>query len=183
MALRPSSGAVLAAASGPGSNGYDTALLGQYAPGSIFKIVDSLAMIRNGMTPESTVECPATLTVDGRTFKNAEGYPASSLGSVTLRDAFAHSCNTAFINARDTVSQAQLESAATSLGVAVEAPALGAGAFLGSVPGDATRDRARRLDDRPGQGAHVPAGRRHHGRLGRQRFARVAAARAEPRRR
>lgn len=138
VALRPSSGAVLAAASGPGSNGYDTALLGQYAPGSIFKIVDSLAMIRNGMTPESTVECPATLTVDGRTFKNAEGYPASSLGSVTLRDAFAHSCNTAFINARDTVSQAQLEAAATSLGVAVEAPALGAGAFLGSVPGEAT---------------------------------------------
>ncbi|MET4136391.1 cell division protein FtsI/penicillin-binding protein 2 [Pseudarthrobacter sp. PvP090] len=138
VALRPSSGAVLAAASGPGSNGYDTALLGQYAPGSIFKIVDSLAMIRTGMTPESTVECPATLTVDGRTFKNAEGYPAASLGSVTLRDAFAHSCNTAFINARDTVSQAQLEAAATSLGVAVEAPSLGAGAFLGSVPGEAT---------------------------------------------
>ncbi len=137
VALRPSSGAVLAAASGPGSNGYDTAMLGQYAPGSIFKMVDSLAMFRNGMTPDSKVDCPATLTVDGRTFKNAEGYPESSLGSVTLRDAFAHSCNTAFINARDTVSQAQLESAATSLGVAVEAPALGAAAFLGSVPGEA----------------------------------------------
>ncbi|MDQ0848397.1 cell division protein FtsI/penicillin-binding protein 2 [Arthrobacter sp. B3I9] len=135
VALRPSTGAVLAAASGPGSNGYDTALLGQYAPGSIFKIVDSLAMLRNGMTPDSKVECTPSLTVDGRTFKNAEGYPASSLGSVTLRDAFAHSCNTAFINARDGVSQAQLESAATSLGVAVEAPALGAAAFLGSVPG------------------------------------------------
>ena len=137
VALRPSSGAVLAAASGPGSNGYDTAMLGQYAPGSIFKMVDSLAMFRNGMTPDSTVDCPPTLTVDGRTFKNAEGYPASSLGSVTLRDAFAHSCNTAFINARGGVSQAQLESAAMSLGVAVEAPKLGAAAFLGSVPGEA----------------------------------------------
>ena len=137
VALRPSTGAVLAAASGPGSNGYDTALLGQYAPGSIFKIVDSLAMLRNDMTPDATVDCPASLTVDGRTFKNAEGYPASSLGPVTLRDAFAHSCNTAFINARDGVTQAQLESAATSLGVAVEAPALGAAAFLGSVPGAA----------------------------------------------
>ncbi len=136
VALRPSSGAVLAAASGPGSNGYNTAMLGQYAPGSIFKIVDSLAMFRNGMTPDSKVDCTATLTVDGRTFKNAEGYPASSLGSVSLREAFAHSCNTAFINARDKVSQAQLESAATSLGVAVEAPALGAAAFLGSVPGE-----------------------------------------------
>jgi len=137
VALRPSSGAVLAAASGPCSNGYNTALLGQYAPCSTFKMVDSLAMIRNGLTPDSKVECTPTLTVDGRTFKNAEGYPESSLGSVTLRDAFAHSCNTAFIAARDTVSQAQLESAATSLGVAVEAPGLGAAAFLGSVPGEA----------------------------------------------
>ncbi|HET8879337.1 MAG TPA: penicillin-binding transpeptidase domain-containing protein [Arthrobacter sp.] len=137
VALRPSSGAVLAAASGPGSNGYDTAMLGQYAPGSIFKIVDSLALIRGGMTPDAKVDCPPTLEVDGRTFKNAEGYPASSLGSVTLRDAFAHSCNTAFINARDKVSQAQLESTAASLGVGVDAPSLGAAAFLGSVPGDA----------------------------------------------
>jgi cell division protein FtsI/penicillin-binding protein 2 len=137
VALRPSTGAVLAAASGEGSNGYNTAMLGQYAPGSTFKVVDSLAMMRNGLTPDSKVECTPTLTVDGRTFKNAEGYPKESLGSVTLRDAFAHSCNTAFIAARDKVTQAQLESAATSLGVAVEAPKLGADAFLGSVPGEA----------------------------------------------
>ncbi|MGM7776553.1 penicillin-binding transpeptidase domain-containing protein [Arthrobacter sp. KNU-44] len=137
VALRPSTGAVLAAASGPGSNGYNTAMLGQYAPGSTFKIVDSLALIRNGMTPDSKVECTPTITVDGRTFKNAEGYPESSLGSVALRDAFAHSCNTAFISSRDKVSQAQLQSAATSLGVAVQAPKLGADAFLGSVPGNA----------------------------------------------
>lgn len=137
VALRPSTGAVLAAASGPGSKGYNAAMLGQYAPGSTFKIVDSLAMIRNGMTPDSKVECTPTIAVDGRTFKNAEGYPESSLGSIALRDAFAHSCNTAFINARDKVSQAQLESAATSLGLAVQAPKLGADAFLGSVPGSA----------------------------------------------
>lgn len=137
VALRPSSGAVLAVASGPGSNGYNTAMLGQYAPGSIFKMVDSLAMFRNGLTPDSKVECTPTLTVDGRTFKNAEGYPEGSLGSVSLRDAFAHSCNTAFIAARDTVSQAQLEAAALAMGIAVEAPSLGAEAFLGSVPGEA----------------------------------------------
>lgn len=137
VALRPSSGAVLAAASGPGSNGYNTAMLGQYAPGSTFKMVDSLAMFRNGLTPDSKVQCTPTLNVDGRTFKNAEGYPEGSLGSVTLRDAFAHSCNTAFIAARDSVSQGQLEAAAMAMGLAVEAPSLGADAFLGSVPADA----------------------------------------------
>lgn len=137
VAIRPSTGAVLAAASGPGSNGYNTAMLGEYAPGSTFKVVDSLALLRNGFTPDSTVQCTPTLTVDGRKFKNAEGYPADALGSVPLREAFAHSCNTAFIGARDKVTQAQLESAATSLGVAVEAPKLGADAFMGSVPGEA----------------------------------------------
>jgi cell division protein FtsI/penicillin-binding protein 2 len=137
VALRPSDGAVLAAASGPGSNGYNTALLGQYAPGSIFKTVDSLALIRQGATAETRVACTETITVDGRTFSNAPGYPATSLGDVTLRDAYAHSCNTAFIAQRDKVTQAQLESAATSLGVAVDAPRLGATAFLGSVPGEA----------------------------------------------
>ncbi|WP_258804074.1 penicillin-binding transpeptidase domain-containing protein [Pseudarthrobacter sp. NS4] len=137
VALRPSTGAILAAASGPGSNGYNTAMLGQYAPGSIFKMVDSLAMFRNGLTPDSKVECSPTLTVDGRTFKNAEGYPEDSLGSVSLRDAFAHSCNTAFIAARNTVSQGQLEAAAMAMGLAVEAPTLGADAFLGSVPAEA----------------------------------------------
>jgi cell division protein FtsI/penicillin-binding protein 2 len=138
VAIRPSTGAVLAAASGPGSNGYNTAMLGQYAPGSIFKMVDSLAMFRNGLTPDSKVQCTPTLEVDGRTFKNSEGYPETSLGSVSLRDAFAHSCNTAFIAARDTVTQTQLESAAVAMGLAVEAPSLGAAAFLGSVPGEAT---------------------------------------------
>ncbi|MDP9884349.1 cell division protein FtsI/penicillin-binding protein 2 [Sinomonas atrocyanea] len=137
VALRPSDGAVLAAASGPGSNGYNTALLGQYAPGSIFKTVDSLALIRQGATADLKVQCTPTLTVDGKTFQNATGYPASSLGEITLRDAYAHSCNTAFISQRDKVSQAQLESAATSLGVAVDAPKLGVPGFLGSVPGDA----------------------------------------------
>lgn len=137
VALRPSDGALLAVASGPGGNGYNTAMLGQYAPGSIFKTVDSLALLRQGGTVDTRVDCTSTLAVDGKTFQNATGYPESSLGSITLRDAYAHSCNTAFISLRDKLTQAQLESAATSLGVAVDAPRLGVPAFLGSVPGDA----------------------------------------------
>lgn len=137
VAIRPSDGAVLAAASGPGSNGYNTAMLGQYAPGSIFKTVDSLALFRQGSTPDLKVQCTPTLTVDGKTFQNATGYPEDHLGTITLEDAYAHSCNTAFISQRDKVSQGQLEAAATSLGVAIDAPQLGADAFMGSVPATA----------------------------------------------
>ncbi|MDP5225985.1 MULTISPECIES: penicillin-binding transpeptidase domain-containing protein [Arthrobacter] len=134
VAIRPSDGAVLAAASGPGSNGYNTAMLGQYAPGSTFKIVDSLALVRDGKSPSSTVSCTPSVTVDGRVFKNAPGYPESAMGQVPLETAFAHSCNTAFINARDTVTQAQQESAARGLGVGLPESDLGFDAFLGSVP-------------------------------------------------
>ncbi|WP_427017735.1 penicillin-binding transpeptidase domain-containing protein [Pseudarthrobacter sp. P1] len=136
VALRPSTGAVVAAANGPGSNGYNTALLGQYAPGSTFKVATSLAMLRKGQTPDSMVSCTPELSVDGLAFKNAGTYPAEHLGSITLRDAFAHSCNTAFISNRDKVAQEDLASAAASLGIGT-APTIGVPAFMGSLPATA----------------------------------------------
>jgi membrane carboxypeptidase/penicillin-binding protein len=132
VAIRPSTGEIVAVASGPGGDGTSTATLGLYAPGSTFKVASSLALLRAGLTPDSPLECPATLTVDGREFQNVPGYPADRLGTVTLRTAVANSCNTAFLGARDTVDQAALASAAQSLGI-TEAD-LGFAATLGSVP-------------------------------------------------
>lgn len=131
VALRPSTGDILAAASGPGSGGYSTATLGQYAPGSTFKIVTSLALLRAGLTPSSPVTCPATTVVDGKSFKNYDDYPAGGLGRITLRDAVANSCNTAFITARDKVDG--LPDAAAALGLGVDHD-LGFPAYFGSVP-------------------------------------------------
>jgi cell division protein FtsI/penicillin-binding protein 2 len=131
VALRPSTGDILAAASGPGSGGYSTATVGQYAPGSTFKIVSSLALLRAGLTPSSPVSCPATTVVDGKTFKNYDDYPADGLGRITLRDAVANSCNTAFITERDKVEA--LPDAAAALGLGVDHD-LGFPAYFGSVP-------------------------------------------------
>ena len=80
------------------SNGYDIALRGQYPPGSTFKIVTTAALLENGLTPDSVLACPATVTVNGRTFRNYEGEAA---GSLSLADAVATSCNNAFINGVD----------------------------------------------------------------------------------
>ncbi len=136
VAIRPSTGEILAAANGPGSEGLQTALLGQYPPGSTFKIATSLALLRKGFTPETPTECSEEVVVDGRTFKNASTYPAQSVGTVPLLETFAQSCNTGFISARDRISQADLASAATDLGIGVEA-GIGTPAFFGSVPGEA----------------------------------------------
>ena len=137
VALRASTGEVLAAASGPGGEGYSTATLGTYAPGSVFKVVSSLALLRAGLTPDSAVDCPTSATVDGRTFNNFPDYPTGANGAIPLRTAVAQSCNTAFIGSRDLAPQQALVDAAASLGLGVEQP-LGFPSFLGSVPADST---------------------------------------------
>ncbi len=137
VAVRPSTGDVLAAASGPGGEGLSTATIGQYAPGSTFKVVSALAYLRGGLSPESLVSCPPTIAVEGRTFQNFPGYPAAALGDVPFSTAFAQSCNTAFIGSRDLASQGALLDAARSLGLEPEAE-LGFQAFLGTVPDEAS---------------------------------------------
>lgn len=137
VAIRPSTGDVVAAASGAGGEGVSTATLGQYAPGSTFKVVSALAYLRGGLTPTSTVSCPPTIEVDGRSFRNFPGYPASAQGDVPFRTAFAHSCNTAFIGARDLADQGALGDAARALGLDPAAD-LGFPAFLGAVPDEAS---------------------------------------------
>ena len=132
VAIRPSTGDLVAVASGPGSKGYNTATYGRYAPGSTFKVVSTLALLRAGVTPQTEVPCPATTVVDGKSFKNYDDYPASGLGEITFEDALANSCNTAFISQRDKLDPASLEQAAASLGLGVDHD-LGFPAYFGEV--------------------------------------------------
>ncbi|MFC7375698.1 penicillin-binding transpeptidase domain-containing protein [Brachybacterium sp. GCM10030268] len=132
IAMQPSTGDVLASALGPTGQEYPIGLVGQYAPGSTFKTVTALSLLRAGLTPDSTVECPETATVEGRSFKNADSLSPDLFGSMPLRQAIAHSCNTAMLLQYDTVDQSSLADAATTLGIGQEAPD-GLEAFMGSI--------------------------------------------------
>lgn len=137
VAVQPSTGHVLAAASGPGGGGLNTAAVGLYPPGSTFKVATTLALLRAGVTPETLLECGETVTVDGRAFQNHPGYPAASLGAISLGEALAQSCNTAFIGQHGRVTAADVAAAAEALGIGVA----GTWPFpyaSGEVPGDAT---------------------------------------------
>lgn len=136
VAIRPSTGEILTVANGPGSEGLQTALLGQYPPGSTFKVATSLALLKNGFTPQTPTSCPEELVVEGRTFNNVPGYPAQFTGEIPLLQAVAQSCNTGFISQRDVVSQEALASAAADLGIGINVP-IGTPAFFGSVPTEA----------------------------------------------
>ncbi len=141
VAIRPSTGDLLAVANGPGAGGVNIATFGQYAPGSTFKIVSALALLRSGLTPDSAVDCPATVVVDGKSFKNYDDYPSSALGRITLRRAVANSCNTAIIGAGTTLANGALAQAAAALGVGVDHD-LGFPAYFGQVPEPASETEA-----------------------------------------
>jgi cell division protein FtsI/penicillin-binding protein 2 len=93
VAMRASTGQVLAVVSDPVSYAYDQALQGEYPPGSTFKVITSTALIQKGLSPASAASCPPTLDVDGEVFHNAEGDQPVQ----TVDQAFTESCNTAFI--------------------------------------------------------------------------------------
>lgn len=132
VAVRPGTGEVLAAANGPGNDGQNLATFGQYAPGSTFKVVTALALLRSGLAPGDRVRCPPTTVVDGKQFGNYSDYPAGSLGPITLREAIAQSCNTALIEERERLGGLDLFEAASSLGMGIDHD-LGFPAYFGQV--------------------------------------------------
>lgn len=133
VAMRPSTGDILVAANGAGNEGLNVATAGTYAPGSTFKVVTSLALLRAGLSPEDVLACPPSIDVDGRTFTNYSDYPSSGIGDVSFRTAIAHSCNTALIGARDLLDESDLTDAAAALGLGVDHD-LGFPAYFGQVP-------------------------------------------------
>jgi cell division protein FtsI/penicillin-binding protein 2 len=122
----------VAAANGPGTHGYNDATYGRFAPGSTFKTVGSLALVKQGQTPSSPVDCPTSVNVNGKVFTNDSFYPPSANGRITLASALANSCNTAFINERTRLGSDDLVQAAATLGMGVDHD-LGFPAYFGNV--------------------------------------------------
>lgn len=146
VAVDTATGAVRAVASRPLDQAFNRAVAGRYPPGSTFKIVTTAALLGNGVTPASMVSCPPQATVGGKPFRNFEG---ESAGDISFRTAFAHSCNTAFVQAVARLPEGALADAARRFGFEAELdfplPAVG-----GAFPDP--RDDAERAAAAIGQG-------------------------------
>ncbi|MBX6389247.1 MAG: penicillin-binding protein [Frankia sp.] len=112
VAIDTRTGGVLAAANNP-PGGYSRALRGTYPPGSTFKIITATAALMNGVRPDTQIDCPRTVTAGGRVFANAEG---EEFGRISFAEAFAHSCNTAFVNVASGLPDGALTEAARMFG-------------------------------------------------------------------
>ncbi|WP_079320315.1 penicillin-binding transpeptidase domain-containing protein [Microbispora sp. GKU 823] len=91
VAVRPSTREILAVSDKLGDR---AAFERKYAPGSTFKTVTAAALLNNGLSPDSTVECPAAYQIPFH--RSIPNYHNEDHGTVTLRQAFALSCNTTF---------------------------------------------------------------------------------------
>ncbi len=134
VAVRPSTGQILAVVSTPVTTEFNRALQGQYPPGSTFKIVTSAALLGAGASGDTTTSCPASLDVAGRKFTNFEGEAQAKL---SLATAFSKSCNTAFIQLGSTLGDQQLVTTAQTFGFGVTFD-LGIAASSGSFPAPAS---------------------------------------------
>jgi cell division protein FtsI/penicillin-binding protein 2 len=118
VALDLRTGGVLALADVNGG-GLPASLLAQEPPGSTFKIVTATAALMNGTSPSTRVSCTTTLSVNGKSFKNHEPNPSRTM---TLTDAFADSCNTAFIDLEQDLPDDALLRAADLYGFGIDQP-------------------------------------------------------------
>lgn len=142
VALRPSTGEVVAMASSPsydpntivnpdtaesawqhvnetpGSPLINHATQEQLPPGSIFKIITTAAGLKNGFTPDSTLTGESEITLPG-TEVQLKNYGGNTCGgpTATLRTAFTLSCNTAFVEMATEMGDEPLRQAAEAFGV------------------------------------------------------------------
>jgi cell division protein FtsI/penicillin-binding protein 2 len=106
------------------------ALSGRYPPGSTFKVVDAAALLAGGAEHGSPLDCPGDVRIGGRVFTNAGSYGP---GQISLLEAFARSCNTAFAREAVTLGPDKLAEAAGWFGFGLDYDA-GLPAFGGSFP-------------------------------------------------
>lgn len=112
VALDVGTGEIRAAVSHPDGD-FPRALEGRYPPGSTFKIVTATAALQADPSPDRIVDCPAELPFGERSLRNAGG---SGYGPITLTEAMAVSCNTAFANLAAEVGPEALADAAEIFG-------------------------------------------------------------------
>jgi penicillin-binding protein 2 len=79
---------------GQGEPILERATQGQYFPGSTWKVTTTAAAVNAGYPLDGTYDCPASITVGGKTFNN----DFASGGPMSLTEALVRSCDTVFYN-------------------------------------------------------------------------------------
>lgn len=89
---------------------------GEYPPGSVFKIVVAAAALEEGISPDTIFSCTGSEIIDGRTVECSTGGETGH-GFISFTDAFADSCNCAFIQIAQQIGADSIIAMAHKLGL------------------------------------------------------------------
>lgn len=114
-------------------------LQGQYAPGSIFKLVTALAALEKGaITPDTKFSCNGSFTLGSHVFHD---WKKGGHGTMNLRQGIANSCNIYFYNTALKTGIGEIARVARELGLGA-APGIGLGdEARGVIPSPEVRTR------------------------------------------
>ncbi len=90
--------------------------LGEYTPGSIFKIVTAAAALEKGILPTLTFDCPGYVEFGGLKMK-CWTYNSGGHGTLNMAQGFSESCNAYFINLGQEVGKDEILNMAEKLGI------------------------------------------------------------------
>jgi cell division protein FtsI/penicillin-binding protein 2 len=147
--IQPSTGKILAVADNAAASSANlNPLTGLYPPGSTFKIVTAATALSQGkITPQTSVACPGTTSIEGRTISNEDKF---DLGTTSITTAFARSCNTTFSQVATQLGPNDLPAMAKQFGIGVDYRIPNITTNTGHIPADA--DTLARGEDGFGQG-------------------------------
>ncbi|HET6291069.1 MAG TPA: penicillin-binding transpeptidase domain-containing protein [Amycolatopsis sp.] len=132
------SGELLAVAQNGAAGNQPKALSGLYAPGSAFKIATATAALQQGgVSADSPVACQGSEQIGTRTLKNDNGF---DLGTVSLKTAFAASCNTTFGRLAGQLPADGLAKAASQFGLNADFEIPGLATEIGKVESSGSGD-------------------------------------------
>ncbi|MGW6655608.1 peptidoglycan D,D-transpeptidase FtsI family protein [Rhodococcus sp. NPDC055024] len=97
-----------------------------YPPGSTFKVLTTAAALGNGATPDDQLTAAPQITLPG-TSTTLENYNGSTCGpnpTASLREAFARSCNTAFVELGIKDGADAIKDEASAFGIGPNTPAI-----------------------------------------------------------
>lgn len=135
---------------------FNRAIQGQYAPGSLFKVVVAAAALELGLiTPETTTYCPGYASIYGHVFRCNRG---TGHGNVSLGRALGESCNVYFyllgakLDIQRVAEYARLFGLGSATGIDLPNEA------LGLIPDPAWKERLFKAPWYPGETISVSIG-------------------------
>ena len=129
VSIDPASGEVRALVGGPdfSEQSFNVAVQGRRQVGSTFKAFTFSSWLEEGNSPESRVEAPAEVEVEGAggETKTVRDYAGRDRGLITVFEALEVSANTAFVNLQQEIGADPIVDVATRMGLPEEVPAGG----------------------------------------------------------